>query len=200
MRSLSFLLLLAWLGTDAPPPPAALAGITEKEVAADVAFLAAPAQEGRDTPSGGLERSAAHLEAALRAAGLKGAGKDGSFRLPWEMTTRTPDPAHCSLRLEGDTPRDFALGTDFDPLPYAEGSASGEVVFVGFGIEATTEKYDDVRGELKGRVALIVEGEPRHKRLFEGPEASPFADVFNKLAALSEHKVSGVLIVRRPAP
>src|SRR5262249_23028532 len=76
------LLMLALLGNDAPPPPAAFAGITEKEVAADVAFFADPGLEGRDTPSAGLEHAATHIEEELHAAGLKGLGKDGSLRLP----------------------------------------------------------------------------------------------------------------------
>jgi Peptidase family M28 len=199
MRLKLLLLLSPLLGNDAPPPAAALSSITEKEVATDVAFFADPGLEGRDTPSAGLEHAATHIEDELHVAGLKGLGKDGSFRLPWEYKTRTPDASSCALQLQGATPRSFVLGTDFEPVPGAEGSATGEVVFLGFGIEAPTEKYDDVRGELKGRVALIVDGEPRTKRLFDGPEVSPFADLFDKLDALAEHKVAGVLIVRRPA-
>src|SRR5262249_12577441 len=136
MRLKLLLLLPALLGNDAPPPPTAQASITEKEVAADVAFLADPGLEGRDTPSSGLQHAAAHLGEELRAAGLEGAGKDGGFRLHWDMTAPTPDAPRCLLQLQGPAPHDFVLGTDFEPVPFADGRASGELVFLGFGIEA----------------------------------------------------------------
>ena len=104
------------LGGDVPPAPAAaaFATITEQEVKASLAVLADPALEGRDTPSTGLQRAADWLEQHYKAAGLKGAGKDGSFRLPFEVTTRTPDAAHCALHELGAEAHDFELGKDFE--------------------------------------------------------------------------------------
>ena len=202
MLRATLVLLPALLGGDVPPAPAAaaFATITEQDVTASIKVLADPALEGRDTPSTGLHRAADWLEAQYKAAGLKGAGKDGSFRLPFEVTTRTPDAAHCTLNLLGADAHEYKLGTDFEPIPHTGGSVTGDVVFLGFGIEDEKEHYDDVRGELHGRVALIVDGEPRTKRLFEGPEISPASSISNKLNALAEHKVAGVLVVQRPPP
>jgi hypothetical protein len=202
-RPIQLLLLLAGpLSAGDPPagPAAGLATILEKEVEADVAYLADAALEGRDTPSAGLSLAAAHIEERLRAAGLSGAGKDGSFRLPFEVQTLAPDALACRLSEEGAQGRSYELGVDFVPVPLADGEASGEVVFLGFGIESHEDKYDDVRGELKGRIALIVESEPRHKRLFEGAETSPAADLNRKLATLRDAGVEGALVVRRPPP
>ena len=194
------LLPLAPPGETPEAPAAAFATITEAELKADLQRLAGPDMEGRDTPSTGLSRAAAMIEERFRAAGFTGAGKDGSFRLPFPVKVRVPDPEHCKLGVNGAGAKDFAYGTDFVPVAYAQGQTSGEVVFLGFGIESNQDKYDDVRGELHGRVALIVEGEPRHKRLFEGPDVSAAADLFDKLAVLEDQGVAAALVVQRPAP
>jgi len=196
------LLLLAALALGDPPagPAAGFATITQKEIDADVAFLADPALEGRDTPSAGLAASAAYIEQRLRDAGLVGALVDGSFRQPFDVTTLAPDLSRSRLVDEAEPPRHFEPGRDFVPVPLADGEASGELVFVGFGIESHDDRYDDVRGELKGRIALIVESEPRHKRLFEGPDTSPAADLHRKLSTLREAGAAGALVVRRPPP
>jgi len=186
--------------TSAEAPAAAFATITEPELKADLERLADPDMEGRDSPSTGLSRAATLIEERFRAAGLTGAGKDGSFRIPFTMKVRVPDPEHCALKVDGDGAPTFTYGTDFVPVSYAQGEAGGEVVFLGFAIESNEDKYDDVRGELHGRVALLVEGEPRHKRLFEGPDVSPAADLFDKLAVLEEQGVVAALVVRRAPP
>jgi len=194
------LLLLPAAGDPPAGPAAGFASIVESELASDLQFLASPLLEGRDTPSLGLSRAAERIEERLKAAGLRGAGKAGSFRIPFTVKARVPDPAACSLQVLGEGARDFTYGADFVPVSYAQGKASGEVVFLGFGIESSQDKYDDVRGELRGRVALIVEGEPRHKRLFEGPDVSAAADLFEKLAALGEQGIAAALVVRRVPP
>jgi hypothetical protein len=194
------LLLLLAAGDPPAGPAAGLATIVESELAAELQFFASPLLEGRDSPSTGLSRAADRIEERFKAAGLQGAGKGGSFRIPFTMKVRAPDPAACALRLEGKGGRDFAFGTDFVPVSDAHGKATGEVVFLGFGIESSRDKYDDVRGELHGRVALIVEGEPRHKRLFEGPEVSAASDLFEKLATLADQGVVAALVVRRTPP
>ncbi|HEX5009115.1 MAG TPA: M20/M25/M40 family metallo-hydrolase [Planctomycetota bacterium] len=181
-----------------PAPAAAFASITEAELSADLKLLADPAMEGRDTPSVGLSRAADYIEKRYRDAGFTGAGKDGSFRIPFTMKLRVADPELCALELKDG--KRFTYGTDFVPMPYSSGSGSGEVVFVGFGIESTQEHYDDVRGDLHRRVALIVDGEPRHRKLFEGPDVSPAADMYIKLGTLEEQGAAGVLIVQRPPP
>src|SRR6188474_1728737 len=79
----------------------------------------------------------------------------------------------------------------------AAGSAEGEAVLYGFGIDDDAEKYDDITGEVKGTIAVIVEGEPRHKKKFEGTEVSAASHVYAKLAKLQEAGAAGVLIVRR---
>jgi hypothetical protein len=185
-------------------PKAAFASILEADLLADLQFLTAPQLEGRDSPSVGQTRAAEHIAARLKAAGFTGAGEGGSFLLPFTRQLPAPVPEQCALSLHpasgdaGSEPRVFAYGTDFVPVWQTGGTARGEAVFLGFGIDSDADKYDDIKGEFYGKVAVIVEAEPRHKKLFEGPEVSPAADLYEKLLNLREAKCAGVLIVRRP--
>lgn len=178
----------------------ALATITEKEIDAHLVQLASPELEGRDSPSAGLTRAGDYVARLFEEAGLRGAGPEGAFRLPFTRELPAPVVDKCKLafEVEGAEPVQLELGKDFVPLPGCDGAAQGQLVFVGFGISAKKERYDDLKGaKLKDKVALLLEGEPRHKRLFEGPEVTAFADVRLKLEALVEEGVAGALVVRR---
>ncbi|MHC5209712.1 MAG: M20/M25/M40 family metallo-hydrolase [Planctomycetota bacterium] len=203
------LALLAFSGDGDPPagPAAGFATILEDELSSDLVALASASLEGRDSPSEGLTRAAAHIVTRLEAAGLTGAGPEGTFLLPFSRDLPAPVPEACALELEADpeaadadagAARVFTYGEDFVPVWGADGTGRGEAVLFGFGIDSDSEKYDDITGEVAGTVAVIVEGEPRHKRKFDGPEASPDSQLYLKLATLEEEKVAGVLVVRRP--
>jgi len=188
--------------------PAFTAGfetITEGEVRAHVNYLASPALEGRDTPSSGLTAALQFAARELQSYGYKGLGDEDGYLLPWTYPREleTPDVEKCSFETEGTGSIGAAtltLGRDFTPLPGANGEAEGQVVFLGFGIHAPKERYDDLRGgKLKGKLAMILTEEPRHKKLLEGPEISEAANVYDKLAELEDEGIKGVLIVRRPS-
>ena len=111
-----------------------------------------------------------------------------------------PDPAACALALARTDQEavTWVLEEDFVPLPGCTGEARGEPAFVGFGIRGARDRWDDYRGlKLRGKIAVILEGEPRHRKLFEGPEVTEASDVFGKLQELQSEGVAGVLVVRR---
>jgi hypothetical protein len=184
-------------------PAAAFATITVADLRAHLAELAAPELEGRDTPSEGLQRAGEYLCTRLAAAGLTGLGEGGAYRLPFSLELSVPDPQGCSLEVfdQASATTALVLEEDFVPFPglAGAGAGEGEVVFVGFAIQSREEHFDDLKGiQLKDRVALFVEGEPRHKRLFAGPEVTAAADLRFKVARLAEAGARAALVVRRP--
>jgi hypothetical protein len=209
MHSLAWLVLLAALpcprveGGDGGDGAAGIETITEDELAAHVRELAAPEIEGRASPSEGLTRAAAYIEARFREAGLTGAGKEGSFRLGYVQDLVAPNPSLCRLEVtrKGEPALRLELEQDFVPLPECRGEAAGTLVFAGFGITDSKERYDDLKGtKVKDKIALVLEGEPRHKKLFDGPAITAAADVYAKVLALEDAGAKGVLVVRRPPP
>ena len=173
--------------------------ITEEDVLAELTVLASPAFEGRDSPSTGLTRAAEHVAERLTSMGFEpvGDGTDASLLVPFGRTLPAPVEDACALASPDHT--DWQLGRDFVPVLGASGLAQGEVVFVGFGIDDSGERYDDIPSTLAGRIALILEGEPRHHKKFEGhDEVLPAADLYAKLRELAKVDAEGVLVVRRP--
>ncbi len=198
--------------------------IEEQDVEAHLVQLCTAPLEGRDSPSAGLRRAAEYVAGELRSLGLRpvselrkrasssprgeAAAQEpatdgvGAYLDPFAHEGQEPVPSDCALRVEaGGETDELEYGVDFVPAPHAGGRASGEPIFVGYGIAVDGERYDDLKGnDLEGKVAVIIEGEPRHRRLFEGPPVSPAADLHSKLAKLYAKKVAGVLVVRRPPP
>lgn len=192
--------------------------------AADLAVhlhrLASPELEGRDTPSAGLTRAQDYVAEVWYAAGMglppdlpalapditaeeRRAKHLAGYRRAYSLDAPAPDVGGCSLALEvaGAAPRQFELTRDFVPLRHASGEARGELEFVGYGIEAPEEKFDEIpQKSLRGKIALLIEGEPRHPKRFEGPELSVHANLWFKLERLRAAGAEGAVVVRRPPP
>jgi hypothetical protein len=216
-------------GAHAHAPSGGLAtgyeSITGRELQDDLRYLASPELEGRDTPSVGLELAAAYVAKRFESAGLLhapdsaevwkdlrgtpldpaaaagGTTAQGTFLRPWQRTLPAPDAASKLTIAAAGGAKTFVLGTDFVPVHGLQGSAKGPLLFAGFGIDARSERYSDLDGlKLRGKVALVVEGEPAHAKAFDGPEISPAAALGRKVDALAQAGAAAVLVVRRPPP
>ena len=197
-------LLLPLLGLPAGEGGSAAAGlatIAEQDLSGHLDVLASPGLEGRDSPSLGLELAARYLAARFEELGLEPLGADG-YRHGFAVTAPVPDPEGCRLELTlaDGSARRFELGHDFVPVPGCEGQAEGELVFLGFGIDDSRERFDEVPARLRGKIALVIEAEPRHKRRFDGEEVSDHAALWSKLADLESAGVEGVIVMRRAPP
>ncbi|MAB79233.1 MAG: hypothetical protein CMJ89_07755 [Planctomycetes bacterium] len=171
--------------------------ISEADLEAHLLQIATPHLEGRDSPSEGLSRAAKYIIERFKLAGIEPAG-DGGFRHPFTVKSSCVAEERCRLTMTaGEDIQRFELGQDFVPFPFCDGRAEGEVVFLGFGISGA-RRYDDLgRRSYKGKVALILSGEPRHKSRFEGPVVTKFSDTYAKARELQDRGCVGALVVRR---
>ncbi len=131
-----------------------------------IEWLAAPEREGRRTLTPGYEKAVEWSAARFKEWGLKPAGDNGTYlqdvpltgpRGGYVATTGTPE-----LTVDGRPffmrDGDFAL----DNRSTAGASASGEIVFVGYGISAPSKGLDEYAGvDVKGKVVLAFKGSPR---------------------------------------
>jgi len=176
--------------------------ITEKDLKVHATELASPQLEGRDSPSKGLYRAGEYIIGRLKAAGIEpGMGVAASYRQTYSLKRRAPVADRCHLAVippDGDEIV-LELGKDFVPYPHCPGQGEGALSFFGFGITESGERYDDLRGKnCKDEIVMVLEGEPRNKRLFEGPdEITEASDAYAKIKALEERGARGVLLVRR---
>jgi len=216
---LALVSLSLWLGGDVV---AGSKTIDAKSIEEDLFALSRVEMRGRDSPSAALSRAAELISARMEELGYEPAS-DARERLapylkepaeagatvatpnlylrPFTRGLEAPVPEDCSFEFQIDGEEESGVGAlevDWAPVMGCAGHFEGEVVFAGFGIQSKGDRYDDLAGlSLEGKVAMIVSGEPRHKRKFDGPEQSEAALLWGKLAALKAAGVEGVLVVRR---
>ncbi|HET9950330.1 MAG TPA: M28 family peptidase [Candidatus Eisenbacteria bacterium] len=137
----------------------------QKEAAAyleSVTILADDKMEGRGLGTKGIGLAANYIEKQLKSAGLKpGFGKSYRQKFPVKIGVE---------KLAGNA-IDGLKDDEWTPLGFSSpGAFSGELAFVGYGIEAAPLGYQELDGiDLKGKVALILRYEPQEK-----DEGSPF--------------------------
>jgi hypothetical protein len=138
--------------------------IRQADLRADLFFLAGDSLRGRLTDTEENRAAADFIRSRFERMGLKGAGPNGSFFQPYNLMLATAgDPAMNSLEItaaDGVTRR-LRLGQEFYPHRVsASGTATGSLVFAGFGISAPHLGYDDYNGDVKGKIVLALDHEP----------------------------------------
>ena len=130
---------------------------------AHLRFLASDLLEGRAPATRGGKLATAYIAAQFQALGLEPAGANGTYFQPVALVGMTPQPTFSWGRA-GSAPESLAYRDAFvawGERPEADISASGEVVFVGYGIRAPEWQWDDYKGvDLHGKVLLMIVNDP----------------------------------------
>jgi len=92
---------------------AAVGSITPADVARRINIIAHDSMGGRDTPSSGLDKTAAYVASEFRRFGLKPGGDSGTFVQRYSIIRRQVDTAATRLELGGPRPSALRLGADF---------------------------------------------------------------------------------------
>jgi Zn-dependent M28 family amino/carboxypeptidase len=131
-------------------------------IQAHLRFLSGDLLQGRAPGTAGGDLAAAYLATQFELMGLEPGAPDGSYFQPFDLVGSTPQPSLViGVRR---------LTTTLEPLSEfvawpvrAEPSLAvdGELVFVGYGIDAPEWGWDDYRGSsLTGKVALVLANDP----------------------------------------
>ena len=130
-----------------------------------IAWMTAPEREGRKTSTPGYEKSAEWAAAKFKEWGLQPAGDNGTFlqavpleaRYSFIYTTGIPE-----LTIAGRS--FYAKDADFavDNQSTAGTVATGDVVFVGYGISAPAKGLDEYAGiDVTGKIVVALKGSPK---------------------------------------
>jgi hypothetical protein len=168
-----------------------------------VKTLASPAMDGRGSGTPGADLAAAHVAAVLKAAGLTPAGEAGTFMQAFSVPTGLRLGSPNTLAVLGPPQRGLDLGTDFTPLAVsANGTATGDLVFVGYGITAPELGYDDYAGiDARDKIVLAITREPRSRdpeSPFRRPDAHHYAERTHKIINARQHGAVAILLVAHP--
>ena len=165
-----------------------------------VRHLASPDMQGRGNGSPELEEAADYLADQFRLLGLAPAGEDGSYFQGFEATTdaRLGNGSALTLGAEPFTPM-----VDFAPLKLsADGAASGELAFVGYGITAPEMHWDDYGGvDVAGKIVVAFRHEPREndpESPFAGTDFTSHASLMNKVINAKQHGAAAILFILDP--
>lgn len=123
------------------------------------AALAAPEMEGRGTMQPGGDKAANWIAERFKSLGMKPLGDSGTYlqKIDFKETVFTNE---TMLRV-GDV--NLKLGTDYGFLPYTsdEKSASGELVFIAYGLQSKAIGRNDLSGvDVRGKVVVMLDGPP----------------------------------------
>src|ERR1700719_1024656 len=163
--------LLGQNAGDRAAADAARKAILPDEIRAHIRFLADSLLQGRAPGTPGYDIAARYVATELEGLGLHPAVSGGGFQsVPLEKAV-TDAASSITLTLNGKEQKlvdakDYVLSTWF-ASPLAQGEARSEsdvaapLVFVGFGVTAPDQKYDDYAGvDAHGKIVVGIYGAP----------------------------------------
>jgi Zn-dependent M28 family amino/carboxypeptidase len=140
--------------------------ITETTLKAHIKFLADDLLEGRGTGARGGEIAAKYIASQLEAVGAKGAGENGSFFQPVSLVGVKADPG-TTLTISGASENEtFKFADDFVAFTGAQTESvdvDAELVFVGYGINAPEQRWNDYKGpdtDYRGKILVMLVNDP----------------------------------------
>ena len=175
-------------------------------IRATVRFLASDLLEGRAPGTRGDTLAQAYLASRLEALGLEAAGAPGKGYLePLELVglraslPRTVAFEAAGKRLALEVGRDVVAFSG-DQREVSELSGA-ELVFVGYGITAPEERWDDYKGaDVRGKVVVVLNDDPsREPARFGGRTRTYYGRYSYKFEEALRHGAIGVLVVHTDA-
>ncbi len=189
--------------TDIPASVEAVARreITAAALAAPVRYLASDALEGRGPATRGDALARLYLATELETLGYLPGGVDGGWEQPVEVVGTTAAlPKSWAFTTRGGK-LDLAWSADYIAGSGVQTDTAGfkdaELVFVGYGIEASEYQWDDFKGvDVKGKVLVVLNNDPDwDPKLFAGKTRLYYGRWTYKYEQGARHGAAGVIIV-----
>lgn len=140
--------------------------LNEDAIRARIKFLSSDLLEGRGTGARGGEIAANYIAAQMEAMGLKGAGANGSFFQPVSLVGVKADP-NTKLTVSGRNGKEsFKFADDYVAFTGAqtdEVDVDADMVFVGYGIDAPEQRWNDYKGgpaDYRGKILVMLVNDP----------------------------------------
>ncbi|HEY6827300.1 MAG TPA: M28 family peptidase [Gemmatimonadaceae bacterium] len=178
-------------------PSAAL--ITAAKMRADLEFLASDALRGRltNTPENAIALE--WVKARFEWLGLRPKGAGTSYFLPYDLSLGALGEGNDLAVSRGGVETHYGLTTGFYPHRYSgSATATGELVFAHFGIDAPRLGYSDLSGDVRGKILLVLDHEPGETdstSKFDGVVTSEFSNPLKKALAAQAKGAAAVLFV-----
>jgi len=174
---------------------AAVSVIRPEAIRADMRFLADDLLEGRRAGTRGHQLAAQFVAAQFESMGLAPAGGSGTFFQDVPLQSAQVDESGSSFKW-ANSGASTTLKFREDYILYGDpgrddSSVSAPIVFVGYGITAPDQRYDDYQGvDVKGKIAAMVFGAPG----FPSAVKAHYSASWLKRRNAAEHGAVGILV------
>src|SRR5262249_43818221 len=144
---------------------AAMSTITADGIRGSMRFPSDDALEGRGTATRGHELAANYMATRFESMGLQPAGDNGGYFQSLPVRSLPTDLQKSSLAIPSNgKPLSLTSHVDFIIVPNPVSpdiSVDAPLVFVGFGVTAPDQHYDDYKSvDVKGKIVVVVIGAP----------------------------------------
>ncbi len=174
------------------------AAVDSNSLRAHLDFLADDALEGRRPGTRGAELAAKYIAAQFSRLGLEPAGDSGTYYHQVRIITLTPTP---TLKVLGASAPDLEYRKDYvlwsmrnEPVT----AAKGDLVFVGYGIVAPEQGWNDYEGvDVKNKIVVALVNDPglRDSTIFRGPILTYYGRWTYKIEEARRQGAAGILLV-----
>jgi hypothetical protein len=177
----------------------ALQSIRPEAIRADMRFLSDDSLEGRGTGTRGHEIAAKFMAAEFEAMGLAPGGEGGTYFQTVSLRSSRVDETHTSLTLiRNGQAQELVFRQDYitagDP-GRTESTVEAPVVYVGFGVTAPDQNYDDYKGiDVRGKIVAYVYGAPN----FDSALKAQYTSTVVKKANAVAHGAVGFITLFTP--
>src|SRR5690348_4544265 len=180
-------------------PSGSLPAVSTAAMDAHLKYLADDLLEGRAPATRGGALAAKYIAAQFEALGLEPAANDGSYFQPVALVGMTPHPS--LVWGKGGTTRPLVFLDDFvawAERPESHIVADGELVFVGYGVQAAEWRWDDYKDvDVRGKVLLMLVNDPglQDSTIFNGRALTYYGRWTYKLEEAARRGALGAILV-----
>src|ERR1700722_14586283 len=183
---------------------AAMQTISPDHIRWHVRFLAHDLLEGRGTGQHGGDIAAEYIATQFAEYGLKPAGDNGGYlqKVPLVGINTLPATKFTIVPKQGSTLELKPLEdyVAYDQTQQAESDLDADIVYVGYGIEATEYSWDDYKGvDVRGKVLLMLVNEPPSDdpAFFKGKALTYYGRWTYKYEEAARKGAVGVILVHK---
>lgn len=179
--------------------PLAADSVLTARVREHVRYLSSDELAGRRTSEPGNEAAAAYIAARFKEFGLEPVpGGEGYLHRFDYLASVTAGPNNSLVVSTGHFVHSLMPGDHYNPLGFSDdGNVGGRLVFVGYGITSTEDKYDDYAGiDVKGKIVVAM----RYSPDASNPHGAltRYSSFASKVRIAHEHGAAGIIFINQP--
>ncbi len=182
---------------------AAMQKIDPERIRAHVRYLSHDLLEGRGTGQRGGDIAAEYIATQFALYNLKPAGDNGTYLQKVPMVGITPAPETTFSLVSSNSTVDLKpldQYVAYDQTQQPQSDVNAEIVYVGYGIEASEYKWDDYKGtDVRGKVLLMLVNEPPSddEKFFKGKALTYYGRWTYKYEEAARKGAVGVILVHQ---